>query len=256
MAHPLASPNGGREDARRRSIYARHVYNSPLNYVDPSGHIACVAHQACRPSKPAQPPRDPCQERGPLCQPPTNPLGQPEEEFDIDITSRVPTPDGILLATRGKSDDVKLKLGQLLLKVLPAGSAVAAWVQRVLCGGDCSDESDRLINGVVQAGLKISPDQVVRITRTATGQTVWLETGNVGSGLQHIVERHGSDFAARGISTSQIPDALMVAINQGTVIGQIKDGLIYQFTYADKVQNVLIVISNNGYIVTAHPVTP
>ena len=110
-----------------------------------------------------------------------------------------------------------------------------------------------------QTGVKFSPDRIVRITRAASGQITWLEQGSVGlkgSGLAHILENHGSDFANRGISAGEVPDLIMQAIDQNVVVGQDKGGLIYQVIYNNVTQLVEIVTSSNGYIVTAHPVSP
>jgi RHS repeat-associated protein len=85
---------------------------------------------------------------------------------------------------------------------------------------------------VQQAGG--DPGRTIFTARGPDGRLVWLEEGDAESGLEHIIERHGSDFAARGISADRIPDALKTALDEGSVLGYNGDGVIYQFNYAGR----------------------
>jgi len=116
--------------------------------------------------------------------------------------------------------------------------------------------ANALMSELSQSGVKFNPAQLVRITRAANGQITWLEQGGEKAGLTHILNNHAAQFADRGISASQIPDLLMRALNQGTVIDQVRGGTIYQVIYNDIVQRIMIVTGSNGYIVTAHPWSP
>lgn len=66
-------------------------------------------------------------------------------------------------------------------------------------------EKARLLEELQAAGVNYNPDAVVKIARTKEGKIVFLEQGagkaqsKKPSGLSHIVEEHGSDFARKGI---------------------------------------------------------
>ena len=113
-----------------------------------------------------------------------------------------------------------------------------------------------LIDEVIANGEKISPDEVLLITEDPQGKIVWLETGNSSSGFQHIIEKHGSQFNSRGISDKDIPDYILEAVYQGSIVGTRgkKDPrTIYEFVYNGKKRRIAIQVSENGYIVGANP---
>ncbi|WP_053386265.1 hypothetical protein [Leucobacter japonicus] len=119
----------------------------------------------------------------------------------------------------------------------------------------------KLIDQLIRDGVKISPQKVVTIMKAPEGRIVWLETGTTSastknpSGLAHIVEAHGSEFAQRNISAAQIPDVLRTAVESGKVVGnQGKKGdrPIYEFEFEGKTLRLAITISDNGYIVGAN----
>ena len=78
------------------------------------------------------------------------------------------------------------------------------------------------------------------ITRNADGKICWLETSNPQgtAGFNHILERHMNDFSTFGINS------------ESELLNFLND-TVYQI--GDKYLNV--VISSNGFIVTAHPIT-
>lgn len=109
---------------------------------------------------------------------------------------------------------------------------------------------------MVSSGEKITPEEVVMITRDPSGKIVWLETGNSSSGLQHIVDRHGHEFNGKGISNQDIPDYVLEAVYQGHAVGtqgKRKPRTVYEFIYNGKKQRIAIQVGNNGYIVGANP---
>ena len=68
----------------------------------------------------------------------------------------------------------------------------------------CTDQE--LIRQLKESGVAFSETDIVFITKDATGQIVWLETGNEGAGLTHIVKRHMGDFAnAIGLTEAELP---------------------------------------------------
>lgn len=46
---------------------------------------------------------------------------------------------------------------------------------------------EALLDELERMGVKFSREDVVFVTRDQTGQIVWLETGNRGAGLEHIL---------------------------------------------------------------------
>jgi hypothetical protein len=257
-------PEAGNPQALNRYSY---VANNPLKYIDPSGH--CWGFASGLRNTGAY---------GTTCNNIDMALTivtHPEETFKQEDGARAYVLASAYLVGEGTAHVVAAVYGG----IAACGLASAACYKAVQGGVGCiltncvdkaqravtavegalpaaSQEASALINELSRTGAKFNPDQIVRITRATSGQITWLERGGSEAGLEHIVARHASDFAARGISTAEIPDALMAALNQGTVVGQVKDGLIYQFVYNGTVQNVLMVVGSNGYIVTAHPITP
>ncbi len=83
---------------------------------------------------------------------------------------------------------------------------------------------------------------------------VWLETCNEQAGFAHIVDEYESDFAAKGITASQIPELIVEALENGTRVGlQGQGGIIYDVLFYGKTQRILVAVSDNGFIVTAYP---
>lgn len=118
-----------------------------------------------------------------------------------------------------------------------------------------SGEGKALIEEVVANGEKISPNDVVMITRAPNGKIVWLETGTSESGLQHIVDRHGHEFNGRGISNDDIPDFVLEAVYQGHVVGtqgKRSPRTVYEFIYNGQKQRIAVQVGSNGYIVGAN----
>ena len=125
--------------------------------------------------------------------------------------------------------------------------------------GDCTNEvriGQQLVNQLqaqLQAqGSSFSPDKLVNLAKFQD-RIVFLETGGPKAGLQHILERHAADFMNRGISADQIPNAIMTAIKEGTLVQQVGDAYQFQVIFNGVQQNIQIVIASNGYVVTAHP---
>ncbi len=105
-------------------------------------------------------------------------------------------------------------------------------------------------------GVKYNPNDVVAITKTKDGKIAWLENGTDKAGLKHIVTEHGNDFANVGISKEEIPNYIMSALENGTIVGYQGRGTgrpIYQFEYNNTIQNVAITVGSNGFIVGANP---
>jgi hypothetical protein len=82
---------------------------------------------------------------------------------------------------------------------------------------------------------------------------VFLEQGNARAGLQHIVEQHGADFARRGISEAQIPDAVMAAATRGRQVGMQGTRPIFEVEFNGQTQRIAVTVGDNGFIVGANP---
>lgn len=55
-----------------------------------------------------------------------------------------------------------------------------------------------MISQLEAQGEKFEKESVVAITKNSSGDIIWLEKGHLGdraSGLAHIVDAHGADFA-------------------------------------------------------------
>ncbi len=95
-----------------------------------------------------------------------------------------------------------------------------------------NDQKKLLIAELRKAAIKHTPENIIRITKDPSGKIVFLETGKGGergSGLLHILENHREDFLQRGIAEEQIPDLIITAISEGTIIGiQGESRIIYQ----------------------------
>jgi hypothetical protein len=117
-----------------------------------------------------------------------------------------------------------------------------------------NDQKKLLIAELKKAAIKHTPENIIIITQDPSGKIVFLETGKAGdkgSGLLHILENHREDFLQRGIAEEQIPDLIITAISEGTIIGiQGKSRIIYQ---VEIIQYVSLEISHNGYLVSANP---
>ncbi|MCC5609334.1 hypothetical protein LC612_21785 [Nostoc sp. CHAB 5834] len=121
-----------------------------------------------------------------------------------------------------------------------------------------NDDKAALFAALCQAGIKHSPEKVVRIAKQADGKIVFLEEGNAEAGLQHILEKHSLEFADKGIEPNQIPDAIITAVTQGKIIGyqgRKKTRTIYEVNFNGKTQYICVTVSDNGYIVGANPRT-
>jgi hypothetical protein len=115
-----------------------------------------------------------------------------------------------------------------------------------------TEERKRLIDELVKSGVKCTPENIVTIARDPSGRIVFLETGTSKAGLTHIIERHGSEFAAKGIPEDQIPEFVTRAVTEGTQVGTQRTRPIYELTFNGKVYRVAVSVGNNGFIVGAN----
>ena len=103
-----------------------------------------------------------------------------------------------------------------IVGLVPTGKLAKPISEMLPSGWKKATNRTRLIDGLVANGARITPGNVVDI-RSINGRTVWLETGNSSAGLQHIVGKHGPEFAQRGILETQIPDFVFAALKRNTL---------------------------------------
>ena len=113
-----------------------------------------------------------------------------------------------------------------------------------------------LVKELTVNGVKFTPQNVVATGRTVNGQVVFLETGNAKSGLLHIIDEHGRQFAQIGVPEEQIPSVVMRAVTEGKLIGYQGSGTgrpIYEININGQSQRIAVTVGHNGYIVGANP---
>ena len=115
-------------------------------------------------------------------------------------------------------------------------------------------DREELIKRLGQAGIKHTPESILRIVERADGSIVFLEIGDERSGWQQILKDHAEDFANRGITNGQIIDLMIKAITYGIIIGrQGRSRTIYEIEFNNVKQYISVEIGSNGYIVSANP---
>jgi hypothetical protein len=122
-------------------------------------------------------------------------------------------------------------------------------VQRVV-----GNRREQLISELSSNGIRHTPEDIVSISRASDGTIVFLERGTSRAGLQHIVAEHGDDFARRGITEEEIPDAIMAAVTRGHIVGtQGESRPIYEVFYNGRIERIAVTVGSNGFIVGANP---
>ena len=160
--------------------------------------------------------------------------------------------------------DVLLFLGGKRVAGNPTGSDLVREAPRAkLVGGVARYEGQvfevvgnlkpqKLMVELASSGVKYNPDEVIAVTKTADGKSVWLEQGNEKAGLVHIM-RHKEQFASKGISSDNIPFFLLEAIKNGKIVGIQRSRPIYEILYEGELQRVAISIGENGFVIGANP---
>lgn len=120
-------------------------------------------------------------------------------------------------------------------------------------------QTQALIGELEKSGVKFTKEDVVFVTKDATGQTVWLEKGNSSAGLEHIINRHADDFQSKhGISPENIAQHIKNVFHSGKVeynrITRENGGYERLYNYKGKYY-MISGIGENGFIVSAYPVS-
>ncbi|MBA4492902.1 hypothetical protein ACFO25_08565 [Paenactinomyces guangxiensis] len=111
----------------------------------------------------------------------------------------------------------------------------------------------KLFDELEAKGVKFSREASVGITRTPSGKITWLETGNSKAGLQHIMERHSKEFSSWGLNNQdEVANLILETVTTKNGVQQ-GGATIYDVVVGGKPRKLKVVISENGFIVTAHP---
>ena len=116
-----------------------------------------------------------------------------------------------------------------------------------------TDEEKALIKELVESGRKVTPENVIIVTKDKENNIMWLETGNENAGLKHILLRHKKDFEARGISAKEIPAFIKKAIDQNMPTEKMQNKCGKAVILKIDEKQYKLAIGLNGYIVTAYP---
>ncbi|MEO1254732.1 MAG: Hint domain-containing protein, partial [Bacteroidota bacterium] len=122
-----------------------------------------------------------------------------------------------------------------------------------------SESVEDLTEELANQGTRFSRENMVAITRNPDGTVMWLESGSNRAGLQHIMERHGSNFADKLNANNQeeVVELVMNSINNRTPIatrptpGDTRGGTDYLYDIDGS--NLRVSVGGNGFIVTAFP---
>ena len=117
-----------------------------------------------------------------------------------------------------------------------------------------SSDTAELLAELKRLSIKHTPENMVRIARRRDGTIVFLETGDIYSGLKHILIEHRMEFAQLGIEESELSDLVMMALVEGEIVGfQKVDRPIYRVIFNRRFYLIAVTVGNNGYIVSANP---
>jgi phosphoribosylformylglycinamidine (FGAM) synthase-like amidotransferase family enzyme len=72
--------------------------------------------------------------------------------------------------------------------------------------------------------------------------------------MQHIMHKHGAEFAAKGITEHQIPHLAEKATTSGEIVGtQGSTRTIYKTEHNGQTEHVAVETGNNGFVVGMNP---
>lgn len=121
------------------------------------------------------------------------------------------------------------------------------------------NEMNAMINMLEKSGVKFIKENVLFVIKDKTNQMIWLEKGNINSGLLHIIKNHKDNFKkAFNISENEIPNFLKNVMTNSKIVSSKtkiingKQGYERKYEYNDK-YIIVSGIGTNGFIVTAYP---
>lgn len=122
-------------------------------------------------------------------------------------------------------------------------------------------EDDPLYRELANSGNKFNKNEVIFVTKDKSSQLLWLEKGNMSTGLEHIVYRHVNDFQKlHTISAKNIVCHTKEIITNGrieytkSVVRNGYNGFEKLYNYNGEYY-LLTGIGGNGYIISAYPIS-
>lgn len=111
-----------------------------------------------------------------------------------------------------------------------------------------------LITELQVLGIKHNADEIIKIGKNSAGKIIFLESGDLNSGLQHILHNHQDQFSDLGIAEDRVADAVILAVLEGKTVGyQTANRPVYRLTFNSQICYIAVTVGNNGYIVCANP---
>ena len=133
-----------------------------------------------------------------------------------------------------------------------------------------NETRDRLIQEVLDRGIKITRERVIRIWNRphlnpelpANITIIWMEFGGPGAGYNHIKRAHGSQFNEAGIPPHDYAELVQAATTVGLFTNfQGRRGdrgtgrAVYLLYFHGRGVAVAITIGTNGFVVGMNPTT-
>jgi hypothetical protein len=142
-------------------------------------------------------------------------------------------------------------------KVADGARAVEGLIDGAKAGAGLAKTIDEThVAELLANGVKLTPENLLATGRAASGQVLFLEVGNSKAGLQHIIDKHGADFARIGVPEDRIADVVMKAVTEGKLVGYQGQGQgrgIYELILDAQNQRIAVSVGSNGFIVGANP---
>ena len=121
-------------------------------------------------------------------------------------------------------------------------------------------KKETMLKPLINAKLKFNAKDVLFVTKDESNQMIWLEKGNNGAGLNHILSKHANDFLRKHSVTSEnIANHINEIVTKGKIeYSRIKSNGTYERFEKLYLHNneyyLLTGIGANGFIVSAYPV--
>ena len=121
-------------------------------------------------------------------------------------------------------------------------------------------KKDEILKLLIDACVKFNANDVLFVTKDKDNQIVWLEKGNNGAGLTHILNKHANHFLKmHNVSNKNIPGYINDIITKGSIEysrilkKENRDCIEKLYSYNGK-HYLLTGIGTNGFIVSEYPV--
>lgn len=121
-------------------------------------------------------------------------------------------------------------------------------------------QKDNMLQPLIEAKVKFNADNVLFVTKDKSGQMLWLEKGDDGAGLKHILIRHADDFYDKhNVSRENVAIHLKNIIINGNIeysrlIKRGNHGGIEKLYSYNSKYYLLLGAGTNGFIVSAYPI--